>query len=115
MNDEVNVYLVCSEFDNNKLYKIGYTKRNIDKRISEFKTGNCSELYLVNSFKSKWGTKIESILHKKYKSQSKNINGEWFKLENEDIINFYNDCKKIHDNIETISNENSYFKEKNKF
>lgn len=110
-----NVYLVCSEFDNNKLYKIGYTKRSIDKRISEFKTGNCSEIYLINFFNSKWGTKIEAQLHRKYKLQEKNISGEWFKLENEDILNFHNDCKKIHENIELIINENSYYKENNRF
>jgi hypothetical protein len=110
-----NVYLICSEIDNTKLYKIGYTKRSIDKRISEFKTGNCSEIYLIESFNSKWGTKIEAALHRKYKIEYKNINGEWFKLENQDIKNFYNDCKKIHDNLNLITTENTYYKEKNKF
>lgn len=110
-----NVYLVCSEYENNRLFKIGYTKRDINKRISEFKTSNCSELYLIDFFNSKWGTKIESMLHKKYKAENKNINGEWFKLEPQDINNFNNDCKRIHENLEKISSENTYYQEKNKF
>ena len=62
-----NVYLICSEINGNRLYKIGYTKRDIEKRIKEFKTGNASSFYLIDSFQSKWGTKIEARLHKLFK------------------------------------------------
>ena len=61
----INIYLICSEIEGKKLHKIGYTKRAIEKRIKEFKTGNASELYLVDSFQSKWGTKIEAQLSSK--------------------------------------------------
>lgn len=59
-----NIYLICAEIDGKKLYKIGYTRRSIQERIREFKTGNASEFYIVDSFQSKWGTKIEARLHR---------------------------------------------------
>ena len=42
------------------------------------KTGNASELELIDQYKSKWGTQIESKLHRFF--QDKKISGEWFKL-----------------------------------
>jgi hypothetical protein len=110
-----NVYLICSYVGNSKLYKIGYTRRNVEDRIKDFKTGNCSNIEIIDSFNSKWGTKIEAILHKKFKSQEKNISGEWFNLNDHDISLFKSDCEKIHNNFELITNENTYYLEKNKF
>lgn len=110
-----NVYLICSYIGNNKMYKIGYTKRNIEDRIKDFRTGNCSIIEIVDSYTSKWGTKIEAQLHKKFKTQQKGISGEWFYLTEQDISNFRNDCEVIHNNYELITNENTYYLEKNKF
>ena len=45
-----NIYLICAEFEGRRLYKIGYTRREVSKRIKELKTGNGSELYVINSF-----------------------------------------------------------------
>ena len=108
-----NVYLICAEFDGKRLYKIGYTRRSVEKRIKEFKTGNGSDIYLIDSFKSKWGTKIESSLHRKYKENR--ISGEWFYLSDQDIKEFKHICELYHKNFEIISNENLYFLEKGKF
>ena len=55
-----NIYLICAEIDGKKLYKIGYTRREIQDRIR----GNASNFWIVDSFQSKWGTKIEAMLHK---------------------------------------------------
>lgn len=101
------VYLICAEFEGRKLYKIGYTRRNIEKRIKEIKTGNGSDIYLVNFFKSKWGTKIESQLHKFY--LNKKINREWFDLSDDDLKKFGKRCNLIHETMEIITNENSYY------
>ena len=103
----LNVYLISAEFGDKKLYKIGYTKRDINKRIKEFKTGNVSDFIIENSFQSKWGTKIESNLHRRFKTQK--IRGEWFDLNDEDINNFKSYCQVIHDNLELIENNNTYF------
>lgn len=108
-----NVYLICSEIEGNSLYKIGYTKREISKRIKEFKTGNASEFYIVDSFKSKWGTKIESQLHKIF--LDKKVSGEWFQLSQDDIFKFKKCCETIHNNLELISTENSYYLQKGRF
>lgn len=108
-----HIYLVCSEINGQKLHKIGYTRRTIEQRIKEFKTGNASEIYVIDSFQSEWGTKIESQLHKIYKS--KKIGGEWFDLSEEDITNFLIHCQKIHDNLTLISKENTYFLDKGEF
>jgi hypothetical protein len=108
-----NIYLVCSEINGQKLHKIGYTRRPIEKRIKEFKTGNASDIYLVDSFQSEWGTKIESQLHRIYKS--KKIGGEWFDLSQEEIDKFKGNCERIHNNLELISKHNSYYQERGDF
>lgn len=97
----IYVYLICSESENNKIYKIGFTKRTIEKRLKEFKTGNASELYLVNSFKSEYGVKIESSLKRRFKKY--NISGEWFALPENVINDFKLICAQIHENYEFIS------------
>ncbi len=102
-----NVYLICSEFEGRRLYKIGYTRRPIEKRIKEIKTGNGSDIYLVESFKSKWGTKIESQLHRFFKS--KKVNGEWFDLSPEEVKSFGDRCRQSHDMIELITTNNTYY------
>lgn len=107
------IYLVCSEINGQKLHKIGYTRRTIEKRIKEFKTGNASDIYLVDSFQSEWGTKIESMLHKIYKS--KKVEGEWFNLDEDDVNRFNTHCSTIHNNLKLISEQNTYFLDKGDF
>ena len=107
-----NIYLICAEFEGRRLYKIGYTRREVSKRIKELKTGNGSDLYLINSFKSKWGTKIESQLHRTFKS--KKINGEWFDLTDEEVKSFITKCKLSHDTLEMITTHNTYYLETGK-
>ena len=108
-----NIYLISSEINGHKLHKIGYTRRTIEKRIKEFKTGNASEFEIVDSFHSKWGTKIESQLHRIY--NSKKMSGEWFNLDEDDIILFKEHCQRIHQNLELISSSNSYYRERGDF
>lgn len=99
------VYLISSGLDE-KQYKIGYTRRKVEERIKEFKTGNSNNLEIISVFESKWGTKIEAYMHRLFKS--KLINGEWFNLSNDDVKNFYYYCEKTHNNIELMVNKNSY-------
>ena len=104
------VYLISAEISGSKLHKIGYTRRSIDKRIKEFKTGNASEFFVIESFKSKWGTKIESELKRKFKIY--NISGEWFNLPKYELDNFYKYCEDIHDRFDFLS-KNNYFHSNN--
>ena len=102
-----NIYLICADIDGEKLHKIGFTKRKIEKRLKEFKTGNAADLYLVDSFTSKWGTKIEANLKRKFKIY--NISGEWFNLPQLEINNFYNYCEDLHNNYNFLSENNHFF------
>lgn len=107
----INIYLICSEIEGEKLHKIGFTRRDINVRLKEFKTGNGADLYLVDSFKSKWGTAIEVSLHRSFKS--KKVSGEWFKLDDNDVKTFKEKCQSIHDNLTFIEDNNLYYREKN--
>ena len=99
----IKVYLISSGVDD-KIYKIGHTRRGVKNRIKEFKTGNSSNLEVVDTFESKWGTKIEASLHKRYKR----IEGEWFNLTTDEVDNFIKTCQMIHDNFEILSTQNTW-------
>jgi hypothetical protein len=107
-----NVYLLSAEIDGSTLYKIGYTRRNPQVRLKELKTGNASDMSVISSYKSEWGTKIEAFLHRKY--SSKKVNREWFRLEDEDVLRFNEDCKSIHNNFELLS-KTTYYEQYGKF
>lgn len=100
-----NVYLISAEINNEKLYKIGYTKRDVSKRLKELKTGNPADFNIENQYYSKIGTKIESQLHIRY--SHKKISGEWFNLNEEDISNFVENCEKIEENYKLLES-NTY-------
>ena len=53
------VYLLC-ELSENERFKVGVTKRDINKRIKELSTGNSNEIHLVNKFESEYYKKVES-------------------------------------------------------
>ena len=97
-----NVYLLsCGE--EQKRYKIGYTKNDVTLRVKQLKTGNSEELKVERIYKTKWGTKIESILHRNYSSNR--ISGEWFELSDSQVENFLENCKNLEFFIEdTIRN-----------
>jgi hypothetical protein len=104
------VYLLISG-TTNKRYKIGSTRRNVINRLNELKTGNSHNLDVLSVYESKWGTKIERALHRKY--SSKKIEGEWFLLSEEEVKNFWSDCKKIDDTFEILDHrQNTWVIEK---
>jgi exosome complex RNA-binding protein Rrp4 len=103
----LNVYLISAETNGKKLYKIGYTKRKVEERIKEFKTGNTAVFSIIEVFNSKWGTKIEASLHRQF--NTKKVGGEWFDLDENDLNNYLNLCEQLHNNFEIIENNNTYF------
>ena len=108
----ITVYLICAEINGKKLYKIGYTRRDVETRVRELKTGNAADLFIVESFKSKWGTKIESQIHRRFRN--KKVNGEWFDLTEDDIDGFIDICKHIDNNLEIVS-QSTYYMERGDF
>ena len=78
-------------------YKIGYTERNISKRLNELQTATATELQVICTFETKLASKIERILHRLY--NSKRMKGEWFDLGINDVTGFKESCEKIEKNL----------------
>ena len=102
-----NVYIISSEINGEKLHKIGFTRRTVEKRLDEFRTGNASDLKIVDVFVSKWGTKIEAYLHKYF--LHKKVGGEWFNLNEDDLVNFGILCQQLDENFNIIEKNNTYY------
>lgn len=109
-NNTYTVYLISSQIGESVLYKIGWTKRTPEDRIKEMTTGNASNMMIVDSYKSKWGTKIEKHLHRLF--YNKRVSGEWFDLDKSDVEEFKNLCDKFSSNLDLIESENSWYNEK---
>ena len=105
------IYLIASELNNETLYKIGITKRNINKRLNELKTGNPATLTVIHTFNSKYAPKIENHFH--ITKASSNVGGEWFILSQQEINDFIPQCKQIHDNLDFLSKNNTWIMDKN--
>ena len=98
------VYLICNPDQN--CYKIGVTRNLAQKRLKQLQTGNSSKLHIVYSVYSEYPFRLESMLHKTF--DSKRSEGEWFNLDQNDVINFKDICnKKI--NIINIMKDNPFF------
>lgn len=105
------IYIISSEINEKKIYKIGYTKRDIDKRVKEFKIGNASNFEVVDTFKTKWGPKVEANIKRRFKLF--NVNGEWFDLPIDEVNNFNSYCRLAHNNFELLSKNNTWVIENN--
>ena len=81
--------------------------KELNKRLKSLKTGNGSEIFVVNSFETIHHRKVEKWLHNKY--NSKRLIGEWFSLSDEDIVNFKSDCQKAHNAFEYLINDDNPF------
>lgn len=91
------VYLIT---DNNGLTKIGTTK-NIKSRLCTLQTSSAQFLELLAY--TRGGKLLESKLHARF--ADKNINGEWFRLSEDDIYSICKiDTNPIHCNIWNITN-----------
>lgn len=99
------VYLIC-DLEKNNAYKIGVTKNIVEERKKELQTGNSSELHICNYYETDFPYKIELMMHNKYKQ--KNIKNEWFRLTDEEALNFKNECKKCEDIIISLK-DNPFF------
>lgn len=108
-----SIYLISSEYENMKFYKIGWTKRDPNKRLKELKTANSQNLKIEKVFQSKYGPRIEANLHRRF--NNKRCNGEWFELSNEDVNKFENICKKENDIFEFLLSENDCIKNSKEF
>lgn len=95
------VYLLRSSINDSNLYKIGFTRRNIEDRVKELKTGNAADITIVSYYESKWATKIESTLHRLY--DYRKVSGEWFELSDDIVDDFKDICEKLDNNFNILS------------
>lgn len=107
---EMIIYLISSEINDSTLYKIGITKRNINKRLTELKTGNPATLTVIHTFKSQYAPKIEKHFH--ISNAYNNRGGEWFQLSEHDINNFIPQCNLIHNNLTLLAKHNTWIIDK---
>lgn len=99
------VYLICD--NKNEVFKIGVTKKTIEKRIKELQTGNCTELFISRYHESDYPYTIETMLHNHFKVD--NILNEWFELTSEEVSKFNDICNELENRIEVLK-DNPYFK-----
>lgn len=93
------VYLLGDSGQDNT-YKIGVTRGKIEKRIKQLQTGNGNEIFLVNSYETKYPFFLERLLHMKFFPQQKM--NEWFELKDEDVFNFKEYCTLIEENAKAL-------------
>lgn len=102
MSDNPKVYLLKIVNDDKSLYKIGFTRGSIYKRIRELQTGCPYQINVVDIYSSEYGTIIERSLHNMF-SHSKTY-GEWFELGVEDEVKFKKLCEQ-YENIQKLINK----------
>ena len=109
---KINIYLISAQIGEEKLYKIGFTKRSVEQRIKDFKTGNASDFLIEQVFQcDKYHITVEKRLHNHF--NSKHVNGEWFLLEKNDIYEFVRLCHKYWEETDILNNQNTWMLEKN--
>jgi len=99
------IYLINKE--DTEEYKIGVSVDPI-KRLKTLQTGNSKKLFLINSFKSFFATKIESFLRRKYWTTKQE--GEWHLLKKENVESFLTDCEELEKTFIYLDKENIFFK-----
>lgn len=106
-----NIYLISAEINNQKSYKIGITKRQVEQRIKDFKTGNSSVFYIEQVFTTDTlANSIEKRIHRHFKDKS--LGGEWFMLEKEDIYEFTRLCMRFKEELTLLNETNTYMLDK---
>jgi hypothetical protein len=94
-------------------YKIGFSK-NPKIRKSGLQTANPGKLIVTDFYKSHRASQIETIIHNRFQSKKTSedgeiLQGEFFKLDESDVSNFQETCKKIDDTLKFLENNSTLF------
>lgn len=92
------IYLIWDNLG--EAYKIGMTKRSVEKRLKQLQTGCSNELTIVETFETEYPFLLESILHKTF--AHKRLTGEWYALSLDDVKNFKTKCVESNESLELI-------------
>lgn len=101
------VYLLECDSNNEKVYKIGVTQKNISERIKELDTGNPKEIRVVSEYITEYPFAIEKFLHNVF--SFKKEKGEWFNLDQSQVNSFLNLCDKAESNFNMLEKANNPF------
>jgi hypothetical protein len=99
------VYLLRSG-DN---YKIGRTRRSVEERVRELRTGSAEDQEIVAVFETTWASKIEARLHRIHRGC--HVSGEWFRLEGDVKGEFLKECERMDGIYELLNEENEWFRQ----
>ena len=102
MGENPKVYLVKIVNEDKTLYKIGFTRGSVYKRIKELQTGCPYEILMVETFDTEYGTIIERTLHNAFSHRK--TYGEWFELSSDEEFKFKEICEK-YENIQNLLNK----------
>jgi len=91
-------------------YKIGVTKNDPTLRLKKLKTGNSGELSVLKAYKSRNYKRIEKMFHRKYSHKRTLSMNEFFNLDDSDIIEFVDECKRMDELIDFLKRENPFYK-----
>lgn len=103
------VYLLLEVNDlGERAYKIGISKNHPSKRLRALQTGNSNQINLLNYYETPNFKKIEQIMHAKYRMNKTSAQNEWFKLSNDDVNSFIQECEKANITIDLLK-DNPFF------
>jgi hypothetical protein len=100
------VYII-SEYGDEMLYKIGFTKNHPSIRLKKLSTGNSNEIRLLNFYQSKNYVKIEKMLHLKFNKSR--YRGEWFNLTKKEVNSFTYEAELADALINFLTENNSLY------
>lgn len=103
------IYLITDWSSNPTRFKVGITKGDVKKRLKALQTGSSGELVLLNTYSSENYRKIETILHRGYKSYSTDGGKEWFELPDNRALSFIKECETIDSNLKMLKESQNPF------
>lgn len=104
------VYLILEVNDvGMEKYKIGITKNDPMKRNKALQTGNPNKISVLKAYESNNYKTVEKWLHGRFKSKKTLAKNEWFNLDDNDVLNFLDECKKGDEIITFMKKENPLF------
>ena len=102
--------LSTTDYNGDKIYKIGFTKQSVESRIKQLQTGNYSEIGIEYIFEAdNYIVSIESRLHRDF--MNSRVSGEWFELAPEEVSKIPKLCNQYYDMFKTLES-NTYLQDK---
>lgn len=104
------VYLILEVNQHGEEYhKVGISKNPPRKRLKQLQTGNPNQISILKYYESVNYKRVEQWLHGVYSLKRTLAQNEWFKLSDEDVMGFLDECKKAEATFGLLK-DNPFFK-----